>query len=69
MALVALIRLTFWASILLLALSFFGISIHAIVNSPVGQENLVYISGLLSQLWQLILQASQWATEWIRPVS
>jgi len=55
-----LIRTVFWALVLLLALSFFGISIQAIVNSPMGQANIHYISGLLSNLWL-------WSTQWIRP--
>ena len=50
----------FWVFILVLALSFFGISIQAIVNSPAGQENFGYVINLLSQGWQ-------WATLWIRP--
>ena len=32
-------RLIFWSFILLLALSFFGISIRSIIMSPAGQEN------------------------------
>lgn len=51
----------FWIFVLVLALSFFGISIQAIINSPAGQENFGYMMNLLSQGWQ-------WLTEWIRPV-
>lgn len=69
MALVSLIKLAFWIFVLFLALSFFGISIHAIVNSPAGQENVLYIFGLLSHFWQSLMQAWQWSTEWIRPIS
>jgi hypothetical protein len=54
------LKLAFWILVLLLALSFFGISIQAIVNSPAGQENFTYLSSLLSQFWQ-------WSTAWIRP--
>lgn len=53
-------RTIFWVFVLLLALSFFGISIQAIVNSPAGQENFAYLLHLLTQLWL-------WATFWIRP--
>lgn len=56
-----LIRLAAWLFILFLALSFFGISIQAIVNSPAGQANLLYLLDLLSQ-------AYLWATQWIRPL-
>lgn len=53
-------RTIFWVFVLLLALSFFGISIQAIINSPAGQENFSYLLHVLSQLWL-------WATFWIRP--
>ncbi|MBI5405479.1 hypothetical protein HY972_00360 [Candidatus Kaiserbacteria bacterium] len=53
-------KLIFWMLILLLALSFFGISLQAIVNSPAGQANFSYLLDLLSRAWQ-------WATYWIRP--
>jgi len=46
------LRTIFWALVLILALSFFGISIQAIVNSPAGQANFVYIHSVLSALWQ-----------------
>lgn len=55
------LRTIFWAFVFLLALSFFGISIQAIVNSPAGQANVSYIMNLLSQLWL-------WSTAWIRPM-
>ena len=62
------LRTIFWALVLLLALSFFGISIQAIVNSPMGQANIHYLSGLLSDLWlwctdlvsPLVQRAAQW---------
>lgn len=57
---VSLLRLIFWAAVLILALSYFGISIRAILSSPTGQENVAYIYNLLSELWN-------WATFWIRP--
>lgn len=58
----SILRLVFWILILILALSFFGISIQAIINSPAGQANFTYLAHLLSQAWQ-------WATQWIRPVT
>jgi hypothetical protein len=54
------LKLIFWVFVLLLALSFFGISVQAIANSPAGQANINYVINLLSQVWQ-------WATFWIRP--
>ncbi len=60
MSIISLVKLAFWTVVLVLALSFFGISIQAIVNSPAGQANFAYLAGLLSQFWD-------WATYWIRP--
>ncbi len=54
-------KLIFWVFVFLTALSFFGISIQTIINSPAGQANLAYLVDLLTQLWQ-------WATFWIRPM-
>ncbi len=48
----------FWIFVLVLGLSYFGISIEAIFNSPAGQANIAYISHLLSQLWH-------WLSQWI----
>ena len=67
MALTSLLRLLFWIGVLFLALSFFGISIQSIVNSPIGQANLTYLTNLLAPVVQFISQLWLWATEWIRP--
>ena len=67
MALISLLRLLFWIGVLFLALSFFGISIQSIVNSPIGQANLTYLTNLLAPVVQFISQLWLWATEWIRP--
>ena len=48
-------RLAFWVFVLFLALSFFGISIQAIIASPAGQENVRYLAFLLAQGWHWIL--------------
>jgi len=48
-------KLIFWLFVLFLALSFFGISIQAIINSPAGQENINYIFNLINQGWQWIV--------------
>jgi len=53
------LRLIFWVLILFLALSFFGISIQAIVSSPAGQANLNYLVNLSSQAWQWFIQFIQ----------
>ena len=51
----SLLRLAFWTIVLFLALSFFGISIQAIVNSPAGQANLAYLAALFSPAWQWLV--------------
>ena len=60
MSIVSFIKLIVWVFVLLLALSFFGISIQTIVSSPAGQANFNYIYSILQQVWQ-------WSTFWIRP--
>ncbi|HVB20252.1 MAG TPA: hypothetical protein VNF51_03165 [Candidatus Paceibacterota bacterium] len=60
MSIMPLLKLIFWILILVLALSFFGISIQAIVSSPAGQANFAYLSNLLQHVWL-------WSTAWIRP--
>lgn len=69
MALVDLIKLLFWGAVLVLALSFFGISIQSIVNSPTGEANISYLADLFSRLWQEVIRFFLWATYWIRPGS
>jgi len=49
------LKLIFWIVILVFALSFFGISIQAIINSPTGQANIHYIFNLVGQGWQWIV--------------
>jgi hypothetical protein len=50
------LKLIFWIFILLLALSFFGISIQAIINSPAGQANFSYVYHFLTQAWHWVIQ-------------
>ena len=47
------LRLIILIIIALLVLSFFGISIRGIIESPTGQENFAYA-------WELIVLAAQW---------
>jgi hypothetical protein len=48
-------KLIFWILVLVLGLSFFGISLQAIVNSPAGQENFSYLLYLLNQAWHWVI--------------
>ena len=49
------LKLIFWTLVLILALSFFGISIQSIVTSPAGQANFSYVFSLLTQAWHWLL--------------
>lgn len=48
-------KLIFWIFVLVLALSFFGISIQAIINSPAGQANFSYAFHIIGQMWQWVM--------------
>ncbi len=48
-------RTAFWVFVLVLALSFFGISLRAIITSPAGQENFHYVYELLVQFWHTLV--------------
>ncbi len=45
------LKIGLWVVAGVLALSFFGISLQAIVNSPAGQENFAYLWYLLVAGW------------------
>ncbi len=45
-------KLIFWVFVLFLALSYFGISVEAIIGSPAGQANLAYLLHIFFQSWQ-----------------
>jgi hypothetical protein len=50
------LRLIFLIVILVLALSFFGISLRSIVESPTGQENIAYVWSLIMDAWNRLSQ-------------
>ncbi|HEX7651735.1 MAG TPA: hypothetical protein VF439_03410 [Candidatus Paceibacterota bacterium] len=49
------LKLIFWIIVLVLALSFFGISIRSIVESPVGQQNVQFLWDLIVSGWNSIV--------------
>lgn len=55
----AVFKALFWIFVLFLALSFFGISVQSIINSPAGQENFGYLINLLSRGWLFIMSFVQ----------
>ncbi len=46
-----LIRLIIYIVIILLIISYFGLNIRTIVNSPAGQENFTYVQGIMITVW------------------
>lgn len=54
------VRLIIWLVVGLLALSFFGVSLRALVESPTNQENLSFLSMLLHNGWGALVA---WADE------
>ncbi|MHB8660663.1 MAG: hypothetical protein ACYC75_01840 [Minisyncoccota bacterium] len=53
------LKLIFWTFILVLALSFFGISLEALINSPTSQANFAFLFHLLYQGWQWLVNFVQ----------
>ncbi len=49
------VRLIILVAILILALSFFGISIRSIVESPVGRDNFTFIWELIRTGWHILV--------------
>jgi hypothetical protein len=49
------VRFLIIVAILVLALSFFGISIRTIVESPVGHDNFTFIWDLIKTGWAILL--------------
>lgn len=49
------VKLIVWIVIGLLALSFFGVSLKNLVNSPTNQENVSFLTQLLQQGWNTML--------------
>jgi len=49
------VKTVFWGFVLFLAISFFGISLKAIIESPAGQENLAYLAQLATAFWHWLL--------------
>ena len=48
------VRFLIIIAILILALSFFGISIRAIVQSPTGQDNFSFVWDMIQNGWHIL---------------
>lgn len=59
-----LLHLILWVFIFILGLSFFGISIQAIVNSPAGQANFGYLIHTSTEFWQWLTSFAQHFEVW-----
>lgn len=59
------IRILFYTVIVVLILSFFGVSLQSIIDSPTGQENIAYVAGLFVWLWHAVVNAAQEALAWL----
>lgn len=58
----------FLVVILILVLSYFGISLRGVVNSPTGQENINYVKGTGQSIWDRYLAEPArylWQDVWI----
>ena len=44
------LKLIFWIFVGILVLSFFGITLESIINSPAGQENIAYLLSILKSI-------------------
>ncbi|MBY0110437.1 hypothetical protein K2Y00_00295 [Patescibacteria group bacterium] len=53
-------RLIIWIIVGLLALSFFGISLRGLVDSPTNQDNVSFLTQMLNAGWDII---SAWAED------
>ncbi len=53
------IRLIIWVAIFILILSFFGVSLKAVVNSPLTHENFMYVWQLIGESWRALLASLQ----------
>lgn len=49
------VRLIIWIVIGLLALSFFGVSLQALVENPTNQNNMQYLGNMLEQGWDYLV--------------
>lgn len=60
------LRLILTIALAVLLLSFFGISIRAVVESPAGQDNIQYVWQLIKDGWETV---HLWFSDLFRPFS
>lgn len=59
------LKLIFWIVVGVLALSFFGISLRSIIESPAGQENFGFLWDAVVSGWHLIVSLLNGLFGWI----
>lgn len=59
------IRIAFWTVIIVLFLSFFGISVQSLFESPLAQNNLSYVWNLVVSGFRFIVTLVAPVIEWI----
>lgn len=65
---ISILGVLFWGVVLMFVLSYFNISIKAVVESPVAQENLDYVESGTRNLWSEYLKEPAsylWNDIWI----
>lgn len=59
------IRIAFWTVIMVLFLSFFGISVQSLFESPLAQSNLSYLWNMVVSGFRFIITSLAPVIEWI----
>lgn len=49
------LKIIFWVVVGLLALSYFGISLRGLVNSPANQDNISFLLNLIQNGWNALV--------------
>jgi len=60
------LKLIFWIVVGILALSFFGISLRGIIESPAGQENFGFSWTLVVMGWNFVSGVLTDLLEWLQ---
>lgn len=63
------LRLIIWVIVGLLALSFFGVSLEALYNSPTNQNNLSFLTRLFMEGWNVIADFLNGFIEWVKSLT
>lgn len=59
------LRIAFWTVVIVLFLSFFGVSVQSLFESPLAQNNLAYIWSLVVYGFRFIVTVAAPVIEWI----